>query len=111
MPLFSLETRHGLGEFDLLGFTLQYELSYTNILNMLSLAGIPLRREQRDEAYPLIIGGGPGSFNPEPLAAFFDLFLLGEGEEAIMEILDASPPGRSGRRPGNTALLQILRTS
>lgn len=95
LPLFSLETKHGLGEFDLLGFTLQYELSYTNILNMMSLAGIPLKREERGEEYPLIIGGGPGSFNPEPLADFFDLFLLGEGEEAIIEILNVVTEGKN----------------
>jgi len=87
LPLFSLETRHPLNQFDVVGFTLQYELSYTNILNMMNLAGIPLKREERGEADPLIIGGGPGSFNPEPLTAFFDLFLLGEGEDAILEIL------------------------
>lgn len=87
LPLFSLETRHPMGEFDLIGFTLQYELSYTNILNMLKLANIPHRRVERGEDHPLIIGGGPGSFNPEPLADFFDLFLLGEGEEAVLEIL------------------------
>lgn len=95
LPLFSLETKHGLGEFDLIGFTLQYELSYTNILNMMRLAGIPLKREQRGEEHPLIIGGGPGSFNPEPLADFFDLFLLGEGEEAIIEILDRINDGKN----------------
>ncbi|NLW55421.1 MAG: TIGR03960 family B12-binding radical SAM protein [Firmicutes bacterium] len=110
LPLFSLETRHGLGEFDLVGFTLQYELSYTNILNMMRLAGIPLRREQRGEAHPLIIGGGPGSFNPEPLADFFDLFLLGEGEEAFLEILDRIADGKErgdDRAAIKRALLQI----
>lgn len=94
LPLFTLETRHSLAEFDLVGFTLQYELSYTNILNMMNLAGIPLKREERGEAFPLIIGGGPGSFNPEPLADFFDLFLLGEGEEAILEILERIAVGK-----------------
>ena len=87
LPLFSVETRHPLGAFDLIGFTLQYELSYTNILNMLRLSYIPHRRAERGEDHPLVIGGGPGSFNPEPLADFFDLFLLGEGEEAVLEIL------------------------
>ena len=68
------------------GFSLQYELSYTNILNMLDLAGIPLYTSQRVEAYPLIIGGGPCAFNPEPLADFFDAFLIGDGEEALLEV-------------------------
>nr|WP_187350999.1 TIGR03960 family B12-binding radical SAM protein [Capillibacterium thermochitinicola] len=94
LPLFTLESRRSLAEFDLVGFTLQYELSYTNILNMLNLAGIPLRREERGEGDPLIIGGGPGSYNPEPLADFFDLFLLGEGEEAILEILEKIALGK-----------------
>lgn len=88
VPLFSLETRHSLAEFDLLGFTLQYELSYTNILNMMNLAGIPHRSMERQGGQPWIIGGGPGAFNPEPIADFFDLFLLGEGEEALLEIVE-----------------------
>ena len=88
IPLFSLESKVPAREFDVIGFTLQYELSYTNILNMLDLAGIPLRTEDRQEEDPLIIGGGPGAFNPEPVAPFFDLFLLGEGEEALLPILD-----------------------
>src|SRR5690606_25597644 len=90
LPLFSLETRRSLAAFDLLGFSLQYELSYVNILNMMALAGIPLRRGERDAAgtgFPRVAGGGPGSFNPEPLAEFFDFFLLGDGEDAILEIL------------------------
>ncbi|HEY8391915.1 MAG TPA: TIGR03960 family B12-binding radical SAM protein [Capillibacterium sp.] len=95
LPLFSLESRHSLDRFDVVGFTLQYELSYTNILNMMNLAGIPLRREERSEADPFIIGGGPGSFNPEPLADFFDLFLLGEGEDAILEILGTIADGKA----------------
>ena len=98
LPLFTLESRKSLAQFDLIGFTLQYELSYTNILNMLNLAGIPLKREERGEKDPLIIGGGPGSFNPEPLADFFDLFLLGEGEEAVLEILElVAPQKRAGQ--------------
>lgn len=95
LPLFTLESQKSLAQFDLVGFTLQYELSYTNILNMLNLAGIPLKREERSETDPLIIGGGPGSFNPEPLADFFDLFLLGEGEEAILEILAMIATGKA----------------
>ncbi len=88
LPLFSLETRHGLSEFDLVGFTLQYELSYTNILNMLDLGGIPLLAAQRSASHPFVVGGGPCAFNPEPLAAFFDLFVIGDGEEAIVDLVD-----------------------
>lgn len=85
--LFSLETRHSLLEFDLLGFTLQYELSYTNILNMMDLGGVPLTARERGQEHPLVIAGGPGAYNPEPIADFFDLFFLGEGEEALLEIM------------------------
>lgn len=88
LPLFSLETRSPIKEFDIVGFSLQYELSYTNVLNMLDLAGIPLFGKDRGEGDPLIIGGGPCAFNPEPVADFFDCFLIGEGEEAVPEIVD-----------------------
>ncbi len=86
LPLCSLESSRPLKEFDLLGFSLQYELHYTEVLNMLDLAGIPLRATDRDEKDPLIIGGGPCAMNPEPLADFFDLFVLGDGEEVVLEI-------------------------
>ncbi len=88
LPLFALESRQPLRQFDLVGFTLQYELSYSNVLNMLDLAGIPLYSRDRGHKEPLIIGGGPCAFNPEPLAPFFDLFLLGDGEEGLPEILE-----------------------
>jgi len=87
-PLCSLEGSRPLAEFDLIGFTLQYELSYTNLLGMLELAGLPLRREQRDESAPLVVVGGPCAFNPEPLADFFDVALIGDGEEAIVELVE-----------------------
>ena len=83
IPLFSLETKRPLNEFDIIGFSLQYELSYTNILNMLDLSGMPLFSKDRDGHHPLVIGGGPCAFNPEPLADFFDCFVIGEGEEAV----------------------------
>ncbi|MCX5915806.1 MAG: TIGR03960 family B12-binding radical SAM protein [Deltaproteobacteria bacterium] len=86
LPLCSLESSRPLREFDVLGFSLQYELNYTGVLNILDLAGIPLRAGQRREGDPLVIGGGPCTLNPEPLADFFDLFLLGDGEEAVLEI-------------------------
>ncbi|MGI6679368.1 MAG: TIGR03960 family B12-binding radical SAM protein [Dehalobacterium sp.] len=88
IPLFSWESNRPLKEFDLLGFTLQYEMSYTNILNMIDLSGIPLRSKDRDNRFPLIIAGGPCAYNPEPLANFIDLFVLGEGEEVLLEIMD-----------------------
>ena len=86
LPLFTLETKTPLREMDIVGFTLQYELSYTNILNMLDLAGIPIQRELRDQADPLIIAGGPCAFNAEPLADFLDVVLVGDGEELLPEI-------------------------
>ena len=89
IPLFSIETRTPLGEFDIIGFTLQYEMSYTNLLNMLDLSGIPLRAADRGEEHPFIVCGGPCAVNPEPLAPFVDCFLLGDGEETILEMLDA----------------------
>jgi len=84
IPLPSIETQTPLKEFDFIGFTLQYELSYTNVLNMIDLAGLPLLSQDRDESMPIIMAGGPCSFNPEPLARFIDLFLVGDGEEAIL---------------------------
>lgn len=88
IPLFSWENFRPLKDFDILGITLQYEMSYTNILNMLDLAGLPIRSQDRGDDLPLVMAGGPCAFNPEPLADFIDLFVLGEGEEVILEILD-----------------------
>lgn len=88
LPLFSWESYRPLKEFDILGFTLQYEMSYTNILNMLDLAGVPLRSKDRGSEFPLIMAGGPCAYNPEPLADFIDFFVIGEGEEVILEVLD-----------------------
>ncbi|MBQ8718099.1 MAG: B12-binding domain-containing radical SAM protein, partial [Clostridia bacterium] len=79
LPLCAHESGDPLQEFDFVGFTLQYEMCYTNVLNMLSLSHIPLRAADRGEDDPLIIGGGPCSYNPEPIAPFFDLFSIGEG--------------------------------
>lgn len=87
LPLYALESGDPLREFDILGFTLQYELSYTNVLNMLDLAGIPLRCAERTELSPLVVAGGPCACNPEPLADFVDLFFLGEGEQVDLEVV------------------------
>jgi radical SAM domain protein len=88
LPLFALESRDPLSVFDFLGFTLQYELSFTAVLDMLDLAGVPLKAADRDERFPLVVGGGPCACNPEPLADFFDLFTLGEGEEVNLELFE-----------------------
>ncbi len=90
IPLFALESRDALWDFDVVGFTLQYELSFTNVLNMLNLSGIPLHTADRGETLdiPVIIAGGPCVCNPEPLADFIDVFQIGEGEEMMLEFLD-----------------------
>ena len=88
IPLFALESQEPLKDFDFLGITLQYEMCYTNILQILDLAGIPLHATDRTEEDPIVIGGGPCAYNPEPLADFFDFFYLGEGETVYNEILD-----------------------
>ena len=89
IPLFSLESRHALSEFDVVGFTLQYEMSFTNILDMLSAGNVPLLSKDRGEGAPLVIAGGPCAVNPEPLAPFIDLFQIGDGEEMMVEFMDA----------------------
>ena len=88
IPLYALESGDPLTDFDLIGFTLQYELCYTNILNLLDLAGMPVRASDRDESYPLVVGGGPCACNPEPIADFFDFFMLGDGEEMSNDLFD-----------------------
>lgn len=88
IPLYALESGDPLGCFDFLGFTLQYEMSYTNILYMLDLAGIPFLSKDRNENDPIIIGGGPCAYNPEPVADIFDLFNIGEGEEMLNNIMN-----------------------
>ena len=87
-PLCSLETVTPLSSFDLVGFTLQYELSYATILQMLKLGGIPLTARERKERDPLVVGGGPGAFNPEPLVDFFDFFIIGDAEEVLPQVLE-----------------------
>lgn len=89
IPLFTNETHTPVKEFDFLGITLQYEMCYSNVLNMLSLAGIPLRSAERGEDDPFVNGGGPCAYNPEPLADIFDFFTMGEGEEVIGELMEA----------------------
>lgn len=107
IPLFSLETRHAIADFDILGITLPYETLYTNTLNLLDLAGLPLRSAERDERHPLVIAGGHAAYNPEPMANFIDAFVIGEGEEVLHEIVDVYSEwkAQSGSRP---ALLRSL---
>ena len=88
VDLFGLESRDSIRSFDFIGFTLQYEMSYTGVLNMLELAGVPLLAKDRDDSCPIVVAGGPCACNPEPLADFVDVFSLGEGEEATVELTE-----------------------
>ena len=85
IPLYALESKRPLACFDLIGFSLPYETLYTNALNILDLAGIPIRSEERDDSHPIVIAGGHSATNPEPMHAFIDAFAIGEGEEVIHE--------------------------
>ncbi len=106
MPLFALETGDNVTDFDILGFTLQYELSYSNIVNMLDLARIPLLSKDRGEEYPLIYGGGPCAYNAEPIADMFDFFMLGEGEERVHEVMDVLKAWKRDGKKSKTELLE-----
>jgi radical SAM family uncharacterized protein/radical SAM-linked protein len=99
LPLASLESRTPIGDFDVIGFSLQYELSYTNVLNMLDMGNIPLRSRDRNNTHPLIIAGGPCCFNPAPLSSFIDAFVIGEGEEIISEISATIIKGKENKLP------------
>lgn len=100
IPLFSLESFHAVKDFDFLGFSLQYEMIYSNILNMLDLAGIAVWSRDRGEDEPFIVGGGPCVYNTEPIADFFDFFILGEGEEVIGEVAGLFSQWQQEGRPG-----------
>ncbi|HYM82514.1 MAG TPA: TIGR03960 family B12-binding radical SAM protein [Candidatus Limnocylindria bacterium] len=99
IPLFSLESHAAAASFDLIGFSLQYELQYTNVLNMLELAGLPLRTTERDRSHPLVIAGGAQAFSPEPVAEFIDAFVIGDGEEVIHRVVDLAKDAKRGEWP------------
>ena len=107
VPLYALESKDPLSAFDVVGFTLQYELSYTNILAMLQLGGIPLLASQRGEADPFVVAGGPCACNAEPLADFFDLFMLGEGEVQLPDVCDAILAGRKAGLSKHDILVKL----
>ncbi|MEI7816917.1 MAG: TIGR03960 family B12-binding radical SAM protein [Desulfuromonadales bacterium] len=108
VSLTTLETATPLASCDIIGFTLQYELSYTNILNMLLLSGMPLLASEREKPFPLVIAGGPCAYNPEPLALFFDAVLLGDGEEAVVEVAEAV---REAKKAGDSKAQLLERLS
>ncbi len=105
LQLTTLESFKPLNEFNLIGFSLGHELTYTNIITMLKLGGIPVRSKDRKENDPLILGGGPCAFNPEPIAEFFDFFVVGEAEEVILEIVETLRPSPHAPRPSKLAAL------
>jgi radical SAM family uncharacterized protein/radical SAM-linked protein len=107
LPLFSLESRRRARDFDLIGFTLQSELTYTNLLTMLDLAGLPLRQADRGPGDPLVIAGGPGAANPEPLAAFVDAFVIGDAEESLPEVLELVARHKAAGESRATLLSQL----
>ena len=115
IPLYALESFHPLKEFDVVAFTLQYELSYTNILNILKLSDIPLRSENRQTSpengtgYPIILAGGPCAYNPEPLAPFVDCILIGEGEEQFPAILGVIKSGKSEGKSKEEILMELTK--
>ena len=112
VPLFSLETRHSLDAFDVIGFSLQYELNYTNVLSMLDLGRIPVLARERTDALPLVVAGGSCTYNPEPMADFFDAFVIGEGEEVLLELLECVRAWKAEKgeqaRSGRQELLRRL---
>jgi radical SAM family uncharacterized protein len=109
-PLFSLESKRACGDFDVLGFSLGYETVYTNVLTMLDLSGIPLRAADRGDDAPLIVAGGHACYNPEPMSPFFDAMCIGEGEEALVDLLDMVAAHRAvrGGKTERRALLQEI---
>ena len=109
IPLFALESQDPIKGFDFLGITIQYEMCYTNILQVLDLSGIPLLAAQRDEDCPIVIGGGPCAYNPEPLADFFDLFYIGEGETVYRKLLDVYKENKSSGGSRRDFLLKAAR--
>jgi radical SAM family uncharacterized protein len=98
LPLYSLETKHALTDFDIIGFSLPYETLYTNTLNILDLGGVPIFSNERNDNDPLVIAGGHAAYNPEPMHAFIDAFVIGEGEEVIHEIVDAYQTWKNSQR-------------
>jgi radical SAM family uncharacterized protein len=111
IPLFSLESKHPLKDFDIIGFSLGYELTYTNVLNILHLAQIPVLASERNDSHPVIIAGGSSVLNPEPMADFIDFFVIGDGEEVLLELLDGfrNWKGR-GKRVAKKELLTEVAT-
>ena len=106
--LFSWESHQELLRFDMLGFSLGSELNYTNVLNILDLAGLPLESVLRNQEFPLVIAGGPATLNPEPMHEFFDLFIIGEAEEAIVELINSYRKYKNNYKSGKISKQELL---
>jgi radical SAM family uncharacterized protein/radical SAM-linked protein len=109
VPLFSLENKIPLHRFDVIGFSLLYELNYSNVLNMIDLGRIPLYAKDRDLDLPLVVAGGPAAFNPEPIADYFDLFLIGDGEEAFIQVIEKYLEMRSEQQDKASLLKEMAK--
>lgn len=109
IPLFALESQDSIKEFDFLGITIQYEMCYTNILQILDLSHIPLHAAERTEEDPIVIGGGPCSYNPEPIAEFFDIFYIGEGETSYRELLDLYKKCKAEKKSRHAFLVEAAK--
>lgn len=109
LPLWAWESKKTVKEFDLLGFSLQYELTYTNVLNMLELSDMEVFASERKNLFPLVFGGGPSSVNPEPMANFFDFFLIGDGEESAPHVMRIIESAKSNLKPGDETNLFVKR--
>ena len=109
VPLFSLESRKPLRDFDVVGFTLQYEMSYTNILSMLKLGGIPLESSERKRDDAIVVAGGPCAFNPEPLADFVDAFMIGDGEDVIVEVCEVIRKWKKSGEPREACMRELAK--
>lgn len=109
LPIYSLESVKPLNDFDVLGFSLQYEMTYSNVLTMLDLCNIPLRAEHRDLSYPLLVAGGPCAVNPEPMAAFIDAFVIGDGEEIFPKLARTWVAGKNAGKTKTEILIELAR--
>jgi len=107
IPLLSLESKHPLKDFDVIGFSLDYELTYTNVLNILELGQIPVLAAERNDAHPIVIAGGSCCLNPEPMADFIDFFVIGDGEEILVELVDIFREWKKNKAPRNELLNQV----
>ena len=107
IPLLSLESKHRLKDFDIIGFSLDYELTYTNVLNILHLAQIPVLSSERNDSHPLVIAGGSCCLNPEPMSDFIDFFVIGDGEEVLLELLDSFRDCKGKKAPKKELLRQV----